>query len=201
MEEEGVDERTLKPDFYVDRPPTPEFIPNPAGVDEETQIDDRELFDFELEAEPVLEVLVGKALEAARIEALEDWEREELRQHKARYEREREAELLEVQRVEAVYNRRQEETQRRQRQQEAQRTVLKQTQKKLLSRLISRGVLGDLRGASIQHLVDTGVLRDPKEQDLHAKYVPHLYGVVEEQVRERQDESAIFKGNEAAYDV
>lgn len=38
---------------------------------------DDDLFDFELEAEPVLQVLVGKALECARIEVLEEWEAEQ----------------------------------------------------------------------------------------------------------------------------
>ena len=75
LEEKGMDERLIEPDFYIDRPPTPEFIPNPSGLDKETQIEDHELFDFELEVEPILEVLVGKALEAGRIEALEEWEK------------------------------------------------------------------------------------------------------------------------------
>ena len=32
---------------------------------------DSDLFDFDLEAEPILQVLVGKALELAQIEAIE----------------------------------------------------------------------------------------------------------------------------------
>jgi radial spoke head protein 3 len=37
------------------------------------QVNDRDddLFDFELEAEPILQVLVGKAIELAHIEAIE----------------------------------------------------------------------------------------------------------------------------------
>ena len=52
-----------------------------------TQIEDRDpdLFDFELEVEPILQVLVGKALEHARIECIEDFERQELAKHKKRY--------------------------------------------------------------------------------------------------------------------
>ena len=102
LEDPGIDERALEPDYYVDRPPTPEFIPNPSGVDKETQVEDHELFDFDLEVAPVLEVLVGKALEQGRIEALEEWEKLELHKHKSQYEDLREAELMEVQRVEAA---------------------------------------------------------------------------------------------------
>lgn len=60
-----MDENELEPDYIIDRPPTPEFIPNEKGIDKETQVVDEELFDFELEVEPVLQVLVGKCVEAA----------------------------------------------------------------------------------------------------------------------------------------
>jgi len=34
--DEGVDEWLIEPDFIIDRPPTPEFIPNEKGIDKET---------------------------------------------------------------------------------------------------------------------------------------------------------------------
>ncbi len=40
--------------FFVNRPPTPEFIPIQKGIDRYTQIEDDELFDFNVEAEPIL---------------------------------------------------------------------------------------------------------------------------------------------------
>jgi len=43
---------------------------------------DDDLFDFELEAEPILEVLIGKALENARMEVIEEYEEEQMRAHK-----------------------------------------------------------------------------------------------------------------------
>lgn len=56
-----VDERDIEPDYYVDKPPTPVFMENPKGTDRAVQVEDKELFDFELEVEPILEVLIGKA--------------------------------------------------------------------------------------------------------------------------------------------
>lgn len=55
----------LEPDYFINRPPTAEFIPNPEGVNEAVQVNDSDpdLFDYELEVEPVLQVLIGKALE------------------------------------------------------------------------------------------------------------------------------------------
>ena len=65
----------LEPDYFTNRPPTAEFIPNPEGVNQAVQVDDTDpdLFDYELEVEPVLQVLIGKALEQSRIEVIEDW--------------------------------------------------------------------------------------------------------------------------------
>lgn len=55
------DENALEPDYYIDKPPTPVFMENEKGIDQGVQVDDKELYDFELEVEPILQVLVGKA--------------------------------------------------------------------------------------------------------------------------------------------
>lgn len=54
--ENMVDERQLEPDYYIDRAPAPVYIPNAEGDDKDVQVIDKDddLFDFELEAEPVL---------------------------------------------------------------------------------------------------------------------------------------------------
>ena len=56
------------------------FIPNEEGDDKKIQVEDKDpdLFDFEIEVEPILQVLVGKALEDAQIEVIEDYENQEL---------------------------------------------------------------------------------------------------------------------------
>jgi hypothetical protein len=45
-------------DAFMDRPPTPLFVPMKVGVDCTTQIEAGDLFDFDLELEPILAVLV-----------------------------------------------------------------------------------------------------------------------------------------------
>lgn len=51
-----IDENELEPDYYIDRPPSPLFIPNPDGDNKAIQVHDKDpdLFDFELEVEPIL---------------------------------------------------------------------------------------------------------------------------------------------------
>jgi len=53
-EDEAIPIEHIEPDFVIDRPATPEFIPVPDGVDKETQVIDEELFNFEMEVEPIL---------------------------------------------------------------------------------------------------------------------------------------------------
>merc|ERR1712023_162747 len=56
-----VNEET-QTEAFMDRPPLPLFIPSKTGLDKETQVED-DLFDFDLEVEPILEVLVGKTMD------------------------------------------------------------------------------------------------------------------------------------------
>lgn len=55
-----------------------------SGLDVSTQIYDGDLFDFDMEVIPILEVLVGKTLEQALMEVQEEDELEILRQHQVR---------------------------------------------------------------------------------------------------------------------
>jgi len=83
-----IDEHYLEPDYYIDRPPSALFVPDEAGADKATEMNDRQdpdLFDFDLEVEPVLQVLVGKALELAQIEVIEVSEAAELDKHKQKW--------------------------------------------------------------------------------------------------------------------
>ena len=101
-------------DAFLDRPPTPLFVPAKTGVDNNTQILEGEvitgcsynsffdilvelvlkkididlrfhnrtisqLFDFDIEVKPILEVLVGKTIEQALMEVMEEEELANLR--------------------------------------------------------------------------------------------------------------------------
>jgi len=111
-----VDERYIEPDYYIDRPPPSIYVPPDMGSDKATMMDERndpDLFDFRAEAEPILQVLVGKAIEHARIEVIEEFEKENLEKAKTKYKQKREAELMETQRLEAARTRKMNEVQRR----------------------------------------------------------------------------------------
>jgi hypothetical protein len=63
------------------------------------------MYDFAREVEPVLEVLVGKALEIARFELLEEHETEKLHKNKGLFKQTKESMLMQVQRLEGQRSR------------------------------------------------------------------------------------------------
>ena len=70
------------------------------------------MYDFKREVEPVLQVLVGKAIEHARCELILGEEQETLQKDKTKYKHKREAMLMVTQRLEGERNRRNQEVER-----------------------------------------------------------------------------------------
>ena len=68
-----------------------------------------QLFDFDVEVRPVLEVLVGKTIEQSLLEVMEEEEMASLRAQQRSFQELRDAELAEVQRLEEQERRRREE--------------------------------------------------------------------------------------------
>jgi len=102
-------EAQTQTDAFLDRPPTPLFVPAKTGVDVATQIEEGDLFDFDLEVRPILEVLVGKTVEQALLEVMEEEELANLRAQQRQFEENRNAEMVETQRLEEQERRRREE--------------------------------------------------------------------------------------------
>ena len=158
-----------QPYFFEDRPNTPKYIPLPKGKDEATQIIDGELFDFEMEVKPILEVLVGRSVIQAQYELIEEYERDEYLNHKKNYERKREFELNKLQRIEAKYIRQEEEKQRRFKQKEQRKINDIIMQKKLMANVFSKHFLKNLKGNTFRHLQERGFL------SYHETYNTSLY--------------------------
>ena len=68
-----------------------------------------QLFDFDTEVKPILEVLVGKTIEQSLIEVMEEEELAELRRQQREFEELRNAEKVEQQRLEEQERRLREE--------------------------------------------------------------------------------------------
>ncbi|KAL4630559.1 hypothetical protein GN956_G15883 [Arapaima gigas] len=171
IEESSVECQT---DAFLDRPATPLFIPAKTGKDVATQIEEGELFDFDIEVQPILEVLVGKTVEQALLEVMEEEELARLRAQQRAFEELRNAELVEVQRLEEQERRRREEKERRIKQQREALHKEKEAAEKVAARAFAKQYLSNLLPHVYNMLRDNGYFYDPVERDVESRFLPWL---------------------------
>ncbi|XP_035394397.1 radial spoke head protein 3 homolog [Cygnus atratus] len=172
-------------DAFLDRPPTPFFIPAKTGRDVATQIEEGELFDFDVEVEPILEVLVGKTMEQALLEVVEEEELAQLWAHQRAYAELRNAELAEVQRLEEQDRRYREEKERRKLQHMQMLQKQKETTEKIAAWAFAKRYLTDLIPSVFNSLRESGFFYDPIERDIETEFLPWLMTEVEETLEKK----------------
>ena len=161
-------------DAFMDQLPAPIFIPMKTGVDVETQIYEGDLFDFDTEVEPILEVLVGKTLEQSMMEVMEEEELHNMRAHQEHFEQIRNAELAETQRLEEAEKRRSQEKERRVQQEKERVAREAQVTEKVAARSFTKGFLAELQSSVVNHLQDAGFFYDPLEAEVTNEFMPWL---------------------------
>jgi hypothetical protein len=185
---------TTQTDAFLDRPPTPLFIPAKSGKDISTQIKEGDLFDFDVEVRPILEVLVGKTVEQSLLEVMEEEELASLRRQQREFEERRNAELVEVQRLEEQERRRTEEKERRMRQQREALMREKETSEKVAARAFAQGYLSDLVPSVFNNLSRHGFFYDTVEREIETTFIPWLMDKVKESVSKQAVARAILDG-------
>ncbi|KAL5009767.1 hypothetical protein ScPMuIL_012072 [Solemya velum] len=183
VEEADVDCQT---DAFLDRPPSPLFIPAKTGIDIATQILQGELFDFDVEVKPILEVLVGKTVEQALLEVMEEEELANLRSQQRAFEELRNSELVEQQRLEEQERRHKEEKERRMRQQRDIVRKERETADKIAARAFAQSYLADLVPTVFGTLSDNGYFYNPVERDIEQGFMPWLMDRVTEHLEKSQ---------------
>lgn len=169
-------------DAFLDRPPSPLFVPAKSGTDKETQILDGELFDFNVEVLPVLEVLVGKTMEQALLEVMEEEELSNLREQQRAHEELRNSDLMEQQRLEEQERRHREEKLRRMKQQDEMVRKEKETAAKIAARAFAQSYLADLVPSVFGTLTENGYFYDPVEREVEKLFLPWLMDSVDDQL-------------------
>jgi len=177
VEEADVEIQT---DAFLDRPPSPLFVPAKTGLDIATQILEGELFDFDIEVKPILEVLVGKTVEQSLLEVMEEEELANLRSQQREFEELRNAELVEQQRLEEQERRHREEKERRMKQQKEILRKERETSDKIAARAFAQSYLADLVPSVFGTLSDNGYFYDPVERDVEQGFMPWLMERVSE---------------------
>jgi len=171
IEEVDVDVQT---DAFLDRPPSPLFIPAKTGIDVATQILDGDLFDFNTEVKPILEVLVGKTIEQSLIEVMEEEELAALRKQQREFEELRNAEKVEQQRLEEQERRLREEKHRRMKQAADVLRLERETAEKLAAKAFAKSYLADLVPSVFNNLRENGYFYDPVQRDLETGFMPWI---------------------------
>lgn len=87
----------LQTDVFQPKPSTPKYVPKKTGIDKITQIEDYDLFDYDVEVQPILNVLLNKSIEQATLEVEEEHELDQIRKFKYGYHKRRQAEESEWQ--------------------------------------------------------------------------------------------------------
>ena len=67
------------------KPQEPLIWPEKTGIDVETQIEDGDLFNFDIEVEPLVHIILSKTLEESRREVLEEEEIREMKEQQEKY--------------------------------------------------------------------------------------------------------------------
>ncbi|NXE88329.1 RSPH3 protein, partial [Menura novaehollandiae] len=172
-------------DEFLDRPPTPFFIPAKTGKDIATQIEEGELFDFDIEVKPILEVLIGKTVEQALLEVMEEEELAQLWSHQRAYAELRNAEFAELQRLEEQDRRIREEKERRRLEHLEKLRKQKETAEKIAARAFAQRYLADLIPSVFNNLHESGYFYDPIERDIETEFLPWLMSQVEETLQRK----------------
>lgn len=168
-----VEEET-QTEAFMDRPPSPLFIPSKTGHDMATQIEPGDLFDFDMEVVPILEVLVGKTLQVSMMEVMEEEELATIRMHQENFEQTRNAELAEVQRLEAEAKRKFAEKQRRMKEQTERIKQQQELKEKVAARSFAKNYLSDLHSSVFSSLMDSGHFFDPLAKEVKDDFMPWL---------------------------
>ncbi|KAF7253940.1 hypothetical protein EYD10_00414 [Varanus komodoensis] len=172
-------------DTFVERPDTPLFVPQKTGADASTQIEEGEIFEFDIEVKPMLEVLVGKTIEQALVEVMEEEELANLRAHQYAYHELRNAEIAEMYRLEEQERRHKEEKERRKMQQTEIQDKQTRVSEKVAARAFALQYLSNLIPSVFTNLQKKGFFYDQIESDVEEGFLPYLMNEAEEIMQKR----------------
>ena len=150
-------------------------MPRLTGVSKKTLTEDNELFLFDDEVEPILSVLCGKTLEVARMEVLQEEELTEMKRQQESFAKMRNNDAEEVRKMEEAEEKRREAHMAKKSLERSRREAKKIAHKKVVSRVLSKTFMRDMKVNAFTLLRDVGMFRDRFNQDvLEADVLPWL---------------------------
>lgn len=160
---------------FEPRPPTPEYVPKKTGVDVSTQIyPEEQLFNFDLEVGPILDVVTSKTLEQSLLEVEEE---EELKRIRFRQEELMENKMLQRNKIQELeFQKRLEWKHKQERVRTERDRVDKETvvYKKVGSVNLMKSIITTLRGQVYDSMEETGFFQDPTKVEVQQLFMPWL---------------------------
>ena len=145
-------------DQFKELPPVKPYVPRKTGIDRETQVDSCvDLFDFDGEVAPMLEILVRKTIEQALFEVNSEQQLEELERERLAFEKQREIEQEWVREQEREYEREMVIKGQHLAMHKKILTDQKQTKRKIAGTQVAKQILPSLIDEVAQELFDEGV--------------------------------------------
>ncbi|BFF98969.1 radial spoke head protein 3 homolog B [Drosophila madeirensis] len=167
-------------DLFLEKPPTPPFIAAKVGVDVGTEIGEGELFHFDAEAQPIIDVLVDACIEQSMLEVAHEMELDSLRRKQEEFLAQREVELAELRRLEAEELRLRAEKERRLRQDAIAKELDTEMQKSVTAAKLLQGHIASLVPEVLENIEPASDA--VKKEQLMKSICPWLSAEVAEEV-------------------
>ncbi|CAH0728089.1 unnamed protein product, partial [Brenthis ino] len=181
--DKGVEmEIGVQTDLFVDRPATPVYVPAKTGADAFTQIYPGDLFDFDVEVQPILEVLVSKTAQQALGEVAQEEELAALREQQRRYRELRDTELAERQRLARQDERLHQEKERRVAEARVARAAGAEARARVAAAALVQGYVAELLPAALAGLRDAGHLVRRLQRGVEEEFMPWLIQEVSQEI-------------------
>jgi len=169
-------------DEFLPEPPPEQYQPQKTGVDVYTQVEDGELFDFDMEVEPILDVLVNKTLEQSVMEVEEEFEMDSMNTFKTEWYRRQEAMMKDwqahVQAERALWE--QKEVIMKQKREEKHREA--QVKLKMQAMALAKQQLARAVPNAVSQLQEVA-FPDSKGIAINRIFLPELFSQVQQQVQ------------------
>lgn len=189
----AIEAQDMQTDETLPGPPEPPYLPQKKGIDCCTQIWDNDLFDYDVEVEPILSVLVSKTLEQSKLEVDEAAEIEAIKKYKEEFKERRkiEKEGWEEQVKEELKRlAKKNELLQREREKHERREV---AIKKLQCIHISKAYLSHTLHNSMESVIGSGYWPKEEFEIIHGSCIQNIVGKISKEVVKKDEIQASIR--------
>ncbi len=172
-------EEIIQTDPLPPKPQEPLIWPEKTGIDVETQVEDGDLFNFDIEVEPLVHIILSKTLEDSRREVLEEEEIKEIKEQQEKYKNYNLDDQNRVKNIEDNEKKRYDDMKMKKENKLKRLNMTKIFQMKLSSRTIAKKYISRLMKDSKKALTERAVFKNPQNNDFFTDLLPELQNLAE----------------------